>query len=173
MENPIHEIMMTSMSNLKEMIDVDTIIGNPVLTPDGTTIIPVSKVSFGLAAGGGHYSGNIDFASAHERINSQNNTLDDKFVVPVKYPFAGGSAAGVSITPIAFILSSNAQNPQKSNVQLLSVDKKTTSEKLLETIPDIVNKIANIISNATESKQDSQAQQNQQEQQSDPSQSQG
>ena len=48
MDNPINDVMITSMTNLKEMIDVDTIVGNPVQTPDGATIIPISKVSFGL-----------------------------------------------------------------------------------------------------------------------------
>lgn len=152
MENPINEIMITSMTNLKEMIDVDTIVGNPVATPDGTTIIPISKVSFGLAAGGGQYSGNVDFANAAAKANAQNSMLDDKFVVPVKYPFAGGSAAGVSITPIAFIFASNSQNPQTSNVQLIPIDKKQTSEKLLEAIPDIVNKISDMLLKITEAK---------------------
>ncbi|MBE7066238.1 MAG: sporulation protein YtfJ [Ruminococcaceae bacterium] len=165
MENPINEVMITSMTNLKEMIDVDTIIGNPVSTPDGTTIIPVSKVSFGLAAGGGQYSGNVDFANAAARANTQNTTLDDKFIVPIKYPFAGGSAAGVSITPIAFIFASNSQNPQGANVQLIPIDKKTTSEKLLEAIPDMVDKISDSITKLTEAKCRQQNQTDQQEQQ--------
>jgi len=59
--------------------------------------------------------------------------------------FAGGSAAGVSITPIAFIFASNSQNPQGANVQLIPIDKKTTSEKLLEAIPDMVDKISDSI----------------------------
>lgn len=134
MDNPINDVMITSMTNLKEMIDVDTIVGNPVQTPDGATIIPISKVSFGLAAGGGQYSS-----------MKQKEQLDDNFITPVKYPFAGGTAAGVSITPIAFVFTPNSQNIQEGQVQLVTIDKKTTPEKLIDTLPGVVDKITGML----------------------------
>lgn len=131
MDNPINDVMVTSMTKLKEMIDVDTIVGNPVQTPDGATIIPISKVSFGLAAGGGQYNS-----------TKQKQQLDETFEIPVKYPFAGGTAAGVSITPIAFVFAPNCQNLQESKVQLITIDKKTAPEKLIDALPGVVDKIS-------------------------------
>ena len=74
-EHPIENLMVTAMSSLRDMIDVNTIIGDTVETPDGTTIIPVSKVSFGFAAGGSEFNTNNKYAQ-----------------VP-KLPFGGGSGA--------------------------------------------------------------------------------
>src|SRR5690625_5396984 len=82
-EHPIQGLMVTAMENLKEMIEVNTIIGDPVESPDGTIIIPVSKVGFGFAAGGS------EFNSSKESSESSESTL----------PFGGGSGGGVSITP--------------------------------------------------------------------------
>ena len=56
MAHPIENILSTAMENLKAMIDVDTVVGKPVVTADGVTVIPISKVSFGFASGGGEYS---------------------------------------------------------------------------------------------------------------------
>ncbi|MCI6495554.1 MAG: GerW family sporulation protein, partial [Anaeromassilibacillus sp.] len=80
-EHPINKLMDTTMQKIKEMVDVNTIIGDPITTPDGTTIIPISKVSYGFAAGG------TDFPSKRENRDN----------------FGGGSGAGVSITPIGFL----------------------------------------------------------------------
>ena len=82
-DHPIQGLMTTAMENLKEMIDVNTIIGEPVETPDGGVILTVSKVGFGFAMGGSEFSG-----------SSSSDEL----------PFGGGSGGGVSITPIAFLV---------------------------------------------------------------------
>ena len=133
--HPINSLMETAMQSIKEMVDVNTIIGDAVQTPDGFVIIPVSKVSFGLAAGGGEYGGNIDFAES----TPGTKPLDEKFIVPVKYPFAGGSGAGVSISPVAFIIAG------AGNVQLIPINNSTVIEKLVNMIPDVINKINTMI----------------------------
>ena len=79
MEHPIGSLMDTTMEKIKEMIDVNTIIGEPITSPDGTLIIPVSKVSYGFAAGGS------DLPTKKEN----------------KDCFGGGSGAGVTIQPVA------------------------------------------------------------------------
>lgn len=129
-EHPINNIMDTAMVNIKEMINVDTIIGNPVDTPDGSVIIPVSKVSFGLAAGGAEYGGAVDFSQQRS---------DDKILAPVKYPFAGGSGAGVSISPTAFIVSNSL------GVQLIKINECSSVDKLVNLIPDVINKVNDLI----------------------------
>ena len=134
-DHPINSIMDTSMQNIKEMVDVNTIVGDPVQSPDGSVIIPVSKVSFGLAAGGAEYGGAVDFAEAMEAPAP----LKDKLITPVKYPFAGGTGAGVSISPVAFIIASN------NEVKVLPITTCTVTEKLVDMIPDAVEKVNNII----------------------------
>lgn len=121
------------MESIKEMVDVNTIVGDPVQTPDGYVIIPISKVSFGLAAGGGEYGGNVDFSDCKDKHT------DEKCITPVKYPFAGGSGAGVSISPVAFMVVGGG------TIQLMPIESNTIIEKLVDLIPDIVNKINTIV----------------------------
>ncbi len=130
-EHPIHNLMDSAMQNIKEMVDVNTIIGDPVQSPDGTVLIPVSKVSFGLAAGGGEYSGKVDITEGY--LGSGH--LEESVVAPIKYPFAGGSGAGVSITPVAFISVSGA------DVKLIPITNNNALDKFLDLCPDILNKI--------------------------------
>lgn len=83
-DNPIETIMAQTMSNLKNLVDVNNVIGKPMLSADGTqTIIPISKLSMGFLVGGGEY-------------NEKNKTEN--------YPYAGGSGAGISVTPIGFLV---------------------------------------------------------------------
>lgn len=122
-DHPINGIMNSAMENLKQMVDVNTIIGDAISSPDGTVIIPVSKVSFGLAAGGG------EFVTKHK---SPEETK----------PFAGGVGAGVTISPIAFL----AVN--EKNVRLLPVDGDEPVSKLIDYIPVMVDKINSLIDNS-------------------------
>ena len=85
-DHPIEKLMDTAMTNIKSMVDVNTIVGDAVQAPDGTVIIPISKVSFGFAAGGGDYS-------------PENATRGEGEEGEKRLPFAGGSGAGVSINP--------------------------------------------------------------------------
>ena len=119
-DHPINGIMNSAMENLKQMVDVNTIIGDAITSPDGTVIIPVSKVSFGLAAGGGEY------VSKHK-------------IPEETKPFAGGVGAGVTISPVAFL----AVN--EKNVRLLPVDGDEPVSKLIDYIPVMVDKINGII----------------------------
>ena len=84
-KHPIGELMETTMGKLRDMVDVNTIIGQPITTMDGITLIPISKVSFGFAAGGS------DFNPKKDKENQGN-------------PFGGGSGAGVKIEPVSFVV---------------------------------------------------------------------
>lgn len=125
-EHPIENLMVTAMSSLRDMIDVNTILGDTIETKDGTTIIPVSKVSFGFAAGGSEFNSN--------KIN--------KYSESTKLPFGGGSGAGVNISPIAFLTIKN------DNIKLLTVDADKPLDKLVDYIPDVLNKATNLAEKA-------------------------
>ncbi|MBM4762563.1 GerW family sporulation protein [Bacillus sp. B15-48] len=125
-DHPIQGLMTTAMENLKEMIDVNTIIGDPVETPDGSVIMTVSKVGFGFAAGGSEF------------------VLDGDNGSTSKHPFGGGSGGGVSITPIAFLIVST------HGVRMLHLDENThLIEKILDAAPQAVEKIQNMLSKAS------------------------
>lgn len=116
--HPIEGLMTTAMQSIKEMVDVNTIVGDAVQSPDGTVIIPISKVSFGFAAGGGEYS---------EPIKALENCT--------KFPFAGGSGAGVSINPVAFMVVGQNQ------VKLLPVNMCQSSlDKVIDLVPGLIEK---------------------------------
>ncbi|UTR11391.1 GerW family sporulation protein [Evansella sp. LMS18] len=122
-EHPIQGLMKTAMENLKEMVDVNTIVGDPVETPDGSVIMPVSKVGFGYAAGGSEFVIDQPRGSA----TGENGN---------KHPFGGGSGGGVSITPIAFLVVSS------QGVKMVHLDQNThLVEKLLDFTPQVVEKI--------------------------------
>ncbi len=89
-EHPIQGLMTTAMENLKEMVDVNTIVGDPVETPDGSVILPISRVGFGFAAGGSEFELDRETNGGHPGKDS--------------LPFGGGSGGGVSITPVAFLV---------------------------------------------------------------------
>ena len=125
-EHPIENLMVTAMSSLRDMIYVNTILGDTVETKDGTTIIPVSKVCFGFAAGGSEFNTN--------KLN--------KYAENVKLPFGGGSGAGVNISPVAFLM------VKDSNVKLLTIDADKPIDKLVDYVPDIVNKLTNLADKA-------------------------
>lgn len=117
MEHPIGSLMDTTMEKIKEMIDVNTIIGEPITSPDGTLIIPVSKVSYGFAAGGS------DLPTKKEN----------------KDCFCGGSGAGVTIQPVAFL------TVYQGDVRLVSVDREEgTADKLVNMIPDVLKKVKGV-----------------------------
>lgn len=130
MNHPIEGLMNTAMSSIKDMIDVDTIIGEPISTGIDTLIIPISKVSFGFAAGGSEFKG--------ETINEYSKKEKEE-QVQYRLPFGGGSGAGVSIEPIAFLVVSNGI------VKLLPVSHDSYIDKLIDYVPDIVEKSSEAI----------------------------
>lgn len=117
MDHPINGLMDTTMKKIKEMIDVNTIIGDPITTPDGTTIIPVSKVSYGFASGG-----------------SDLPTKKDN-----KDCFGGGSGAGVTINPVAFLYVS------KGNVKLIPIEKYDGAvDRIVGMVPEVLDKVSDM-----------------------------
>ncbi|MBC8060933.1 MAG: GerW family sporulation protein [Clostridiaceae bacterium] len=115
MENhPIDNLMRSTLENIKEMVDVNTIVGDAVESKDGSTIIPISKVSFGFASGGS------EFYSKQPPPTG------------VKFPFGGGSGAGVSIRPVAFLVLKN------ESVRLLSCDGNSTYDRIVDSVPQII-----------------------------------
>ncbi|TMW71729.1 GerW family sporulation protein [Alteribacter natronophilus] len=124
-DHPIQGLMKTAMENLKEMVDVNTIVGDPVETPDGGVIMPVSKVGFGFAAGGSEFI--VETRGAHGEHEE-------------KHPFGGGSGGGVSITPIAFLVVNH------QGVKMVHLDQSThLYEKMLEFAPQVVDKIQQML----------------------------
>lgn len=120
--HPMEGFMQLTMENLKKMIDVDTVIGNPLEAPDGSMIIPLSKVKFGFAAGGSEFVGQSD--------QSQSSDSNQETMIP----FGGGSGGGVSITPRAFLIAN------KDGVEIKTLDEHTrVYEKLLDKGPQLVD----------------------------------
>ena len=110
----LNDVMNQTMAKMKELVDVNTVIGNPITTPDGTTLIPVSKVSFGFASGGNDGVGKND-----------------------KPSFGAGSGAGVSIVPIAFMVVT------QGNVRMIYIDPPTNSslDKVIDMAPALIDKL--------------------------------
>lgn len=128
-KHPIESLMNTAMSNLKEMIDVNTVVGQPIDAGNGTTIVPVSKVCFGFAAGGCEFnSGTLDQYSKAG--------VDED--ISYKLPFGGGSGAGVNLMPMGFLVVS------PDGIKMLPVNHCSAIDKLLDYVPDLLEKIENI-----------------------------
>ena len=128
MSQNLPNMLENTIAKIREMVDVNSVIGNPITTPDGVTIIPVSKVSVGFGGGGS------DFVSKHP--NKQDN------------PFGGGAGAGVNVTPIAFLI------VKDGNVRMLPVaaPASTTADRVVDLVPDFLDKVSNFIDSRTEKK---------------------
>ena len=124
-EHPIEGLMTSAMDSIRNMIDVNTIIGEPIETISNVIIIPVSKVGFGFAAGGSEFKG--------EAINEYNKKEKEE-QIQYKLPFGGGSGAGVSINPVAFIVI------QENNVRLLPIEHCSSIDRLLDYIQTLWTK---------------------------------
>lgn len=126
-KHPIEDLMKTAMENIKDMIDVNTIVGDPVETPDGSVIMPISKVGFGFAAGGS------EFTTKETMRNLQEHNM----------PFGGGSGGGVSIMPIAFLVVG------PSGVKVVQLDQQTHMfERLIDTVPKMMDQIQGMMNNS-------------------------
>ena len=130
-EHPIEGLMITAMNSIQDMVDVNTIIGDPIETSNNVVIIPISKVSFGFAAGGSEFKG--------ETIDEYTKK-DKEEAIQYRLPFGGGSGAGVNINPVAFLVI------QENNIKLLPVSHSSAIDRLLDFAPDLMEK-ANIILN--------------------------
>ena len=125
-EHPIEGLMLTAMNSIKDMIDVNTIIGEPIQAANNIAVIPISKVSFGFAAGGSEFNG--------ETVDEYNRSDKDE-QIQYRLPFGGGAGAGVSVNPVAFLVI------QGNVVKLLPVNHSTSLDKLLDYIPDLFEKV--------------------------------
>lgn len=126
-EHPIQGLMKTAMENIKEMVDVNTIVGDPVETKEGTVILPISKVGFGFAAGGSEF---VIEGDQHIKTDPQGHHAN------VYHPFGGGSGGGVSITPIAFLVVSS------TGVNIVPLDNQThLMERVIDSAPQLVEKL--------------------------------
>ncbi len=138
-EHPIEGLMTTAMSSIQDMIDVNTIIGEPIETSNNIVIIPISKVSFGFAAGGSEFKG--ETVDEYRRKEKEEE-------VQYRLPFGGGSGAGVTINPIAFLVI------QEENVKLMPVNYSSSIDKLLDYIPDLLDKTNNMINKCMQKSKD-------------------
>lgn len=138
-EHPIEGLMTTAMNSIQNMIDVNTIIGEPIETSNNIIIIPISKVSFGFAAGGSEFKG--------ETVNEYQKKEKEE-AIQYRLPFGGGSGAGVSINPIAFLVI------QQHNVKLMPVEHASSIDKLLDYIPEIIEKTNNMINRCVQNKKE-------------------
>ena len=136
-EHPIESLMEIAMNNIEDMVDVNTIIGEPIYIDSNITIIPVSKVSFGFLAGGSEF--NTETIEEYKKEDR-----DEK--ISYKNPFGGGSGAGVNITPMSFLIIN------KGNIKLMPVEYSSTIDKLVDFIPDIINKAREMMDNKENNK---------------------
>ena len=118
MNHPLNEMMTSSMAKIKDMIDVNTVIGDPITTPDGVTLIPITKVSVGYGGGGS------DFVTKNYPANRDN-------------AFGGGAGAGVTITPMAFVVI------RGESVRMLPIAEpaSTSVDRIVEMVPDILDRV--------------------------------
>ena len=130
-ENKLNDIIGTSLEKIRELADGETVIGNPITTPNGTTIIPVSKVSVGFASGG------VDYTSAKKSSPKGDYAGQN---------FGGGGGTGLTVSPVAFLIIS-----PEGDVQLLPVTPPSTQPgtvdkvtSLIERSPDIIAKIKDL-----------------------------
>lgn len=128
MSKTLPDMLDSTIAKIREMVDVNSVIGTPITTPDGVTIIPVSKVSVGFGGGGS------DFVS--KNVNKQEN------------PFGGGAGGGVKVTPIAFLI------VKEGNVRMLPVaaPANTTADRVVDMVPDILDKFGAFLDSRTEKK---------------------
>jgi sporulation protein YtfJ len=125
--HPINDLMETTMAKIREMVDTNTVVGQPIVTDDGVTLIPVSKLTFGFASGGSDFAGKNQQASKN---------------------FGGGAGAGVSVMPVAFLV------VKDGNVKLIPVAPPAadTAGRVVEMVPEMFDKVTGYIDKKTENK---------------------
>lgn len=128
-EHPVENLMKSTMENLRDMIDVNTVVGDAVETKDGSYIVPISKVTFGFASGGS------EFATTTKQQN------DDS-----KLPFGGGSGAGVTVKPVAFLV------VKEDSVRLLPVDQDNTYDRIVDSVPQVLDMFKGFYNDITKRK---------------------
>lgn len=130
-DHPIEGLMKTAMESIKEMVDVNTIVGDPVETPDGSVIIPISKVACGFAAGGGEFE-----ATGGQQDENQGGGQQQGNSTAL--PFGGGSGAGVSVQPVGFLVVGQGQ------IRLLPVDGNAVVDRIIDVAPSLLSQVQNM-----------------------------
>lgn len=131
--HPIEGLMDTAMSNIKSMIDVNTVVGSPVAAPDGTIVIPVSTVSFGFGAGGSEFEKN----ARSTPVGSDGQPM-----------FGGGCGGGANVKPIAFLVVGNG------TVKLLPVTPESSPvNKIIDIVPEAIEKVNSVVSDISKKRQ--------------------
>ena len=123
MSKTLPNMLDNTIAKIREMVDVNSVIGNPITTPDGVTIIPVSKVSVGFGGGGSDYTKNQE-------------------------AFGGGAGGGVKVTPICFLIVKDGA----VRMMPVAAPANTTADRIVEQVPDVLDKIASFIDSRTEKK---------------------
>ena len=118
--NPISELMQTTMDNVKNILKVDTVVGEPIITPDGITLVPISKISLGFGGGG------VEFSSK--------KAGNDR-------PYGGGNATGVKIEPIGFLVI------KEGTVRMINVTPpaSNTVDRIIDMVPQVIDRVDNFI----------------------------
>ena len=112
-KTPLNDLMRATMEKIHEMVDTNTIVGQPITTPDGVTLIPFSKVSFGFGSGGADYG----------KVQPKD--------------FGGAAGAGVKIDPVAFLVIKEGT----TRVLPVAVPASTTLDRVVEMVPDLMDKV--------------------------------
>ena len=137
-DNPIESLMEIAMNNIQDMVDVNTIIGEPIYINEKISIIPISKVSFGFVAGGSEFQ-----CETMEEYKKRNRDEE----ITYKNPFGGGSGAGVNILPVSFLVINDG------NIKLMPVEYCSTLDKIVDYIPEVLNKVNEFLNNKMDNKQ--------------------
>ena len=128
-KRPLNDLLRSTMDKIHEMVDTNTIVGEPIATPDGVTLIPVSKLSFGVAGGG------TEFTTKKQPAGDNS--------------FGGGSGASAKLEPVAFLV------VREGGVKLLPVapPPATTADRVIEAVPEVVDKVTNFIKDQQDRKE--------------------
>lgn len=125
--HPIEGLMKTAMESIKEMVNVNTVVGDPVETPDGYVIIPVSRVTCGFGAGGGEF----EISGAKSSAKNEPDAAEPLF--------GGGSGAGVSVKPVGFLVAGKGQ------VRLLPVDGNAVLDRAFDLVPQLLTQVQSML----------------------------
>lgn len=126
-DNTVQGTLSSIMENLKTMVDSNSVIGDPITTPDGTTIIPVSKISYGFGTGGGNSNGSLQKSGKSGAA------------------FGAGGGGGITVTPVAFL------SVKDGNVKMLQVEPFISSvDRVIEKVPDLMDKVGGFLDDKKE-----------------------
>lgn len=128
-KNPLSALMQEGMAKVREMVDTNTIVGEPITTPDGVTLIPISRVSFGFGGGGAAFGNKKDVGAEGD--------------------LGGGLGTGVKIDPVAFLIIKDGA------VRMMSVaaPARTTADRIVEMVPEVVDTVTGFVNSKLSQKE--------------------